>query len=288
MNYRSPTSLHALPHLGVVLVAGPDARAFLQGQISFDMDRFESGRMELASCNSAQGRVQAVLWIVERAEGFVLILPAALLESMILRLRKYVLRAKVSISAASLVVAGTDNDIQLDSERAHIESEGVSFIRWPGTLPRLLMLAPPSPTSLTTDETFLRAWRLEDIRAGLPQVYVTTHELFVAQMLNIDLLGGVGFEKGCYTGQEIIARTHFRGTVKRRMFRFAASCTPPSPAVRIVANGAHAGDVVDAAATSDGCELLAVISVAQIDSALELDAISGSALRRLPLPYAIT
>jgi folate-binding protein YgfZ len=127
-------------------------------------------------------------------------------------------------------------------------------------------------------------WRLAGIRAGLPQVYPETHEAFVAQMLNLDVLGGVSFDKGCYTGQEIIARTHFRGAIKRRMFRFATSGLPPVPGARILVGDQHAGDVVDAAATKEGSELLAVIALAQHEAALELE---GLALRKLPLPYAI-
>ena len=90
-------------------------------------------------------------------------------------------------------------------------------------------------------------------------------------MLNLDLLGGISFEKGCYTGQEIIARTHFRGAIKRRMFRFECACPPPAPGTRSPRGEQHAGDVVDAAATSTGCELLAVISLAQQDAELELE-----------------
>jgi folate-binding Fe-S cluster repair protein YgfZ len=106
-------------------------------------------------------------------------------------------------------------------------------------------------------------------------------------MLNLDLLGGVSFEKGCYTGQEIIARTHFRGAIKRRMFRFASASPPPAPATRILAADQHAGDVVDAAATSEGCELLAVISLAQQDAELQLESSRGVALQKLPLPYSV-
>ena len=87
-------------------------------------------------------------------------------------------------------------------------------------------------TARESDAEFAREWHAADIRAGLPQVYPQTHESFVAQMLNLDLLGGVSFEKGCYTGQEIIARTHFRGTVKRRMLRYAAACPAPAPGTR--------------------------------------------------------
>jgi folate-binding protein YgfZ len=232
--------------LGTLLVSGADARSFLQGQLSADIDALTPARAMLASCNSAQGRVQAVLWTVERSDGIALLLPASLIERTAARLRKYVLRSKVKVEQ---VPAGAD----LDESHPYRE----------------------------------RDWRLAGIRAGLPQVYPETYETFVAQMLNLDLLGGVNFEKGCYTGQEIIARTHFRGAIKRRMFRFECAVPPPAPATRVLVGDQHAGDVVDAAATSAGCELLAVINLAQQDAALELESNRGVALRRLPLPYSV-
>jgi len=232
--------------LGALQVSGVDARAFLQGQLSADLDRLAPSQALLASCNSAQGRVQAVLWLLERGDALELILPASMVERTATRLRKYVLRSQVRIDAAPAAVGFVQ-------PHAYREPD----------------------------------WRLAGIRAGLPQVYPQTHETFVAQMLNLDLLGGVSFEKGCYTGQEIIARTHFRGAIKRRMFRFACACPPPDPATRIYAGDQHAGDVVDAAATSEGCELLAVISLAQQDAALELQTNRGTPLRKLPLPYSV-
>ncbi len=128
-------------------------------------------------------------------------------------------------------------------------------------------------------------WRLAEIRSGLPQVLPETHESFVAQMLNLDLLSGISFDKGCYTGQEIIARTQYRGAIKRRMFRFSAACPPPQPGTRILQGDQHAGDVVDAAATPEGCELLAVVSLAQRDAALELA--TAQRCRTWPLTVAV-
>jgi folate-binding Fe-S cluster repair protein YgfZ len=104
-------------------------------------------------------------------------------------------------------------------------------------------------------------------------------------MLNIDLLGGISFEKGCYTGQEIIARAHFRGAVKRRMFLFHSTGEVPIPGTRVLAGEQHAGDVVDAVATADGCDILAVISLAQLNSELRVDG-QDVVLSRLPMPYS--
>ena len=283
---KDSTALAAarLEQVGVICVTGADARSYLQGQLSFDMERLTAQRIELASCNSAQGRVQAVLWLVERSDCIALLLPASMIDAVVTRLRKYTLRAKVKIESGAqrLAVFDAGSD-PASTPRNHAERDGVSLIGWPGAQ-RTLMLASPTQASVV-DSSRQHAWHLEDIRAGLPQVYPQTHETFVAQMLNMDLLEGISFDKGCYTGQEIIARTHFRGTVKRRMYRFRAPCPPPAPATRVSADGQHAGDVVDAAATDDGCELLAVVTLAQADAVLELDGAPVVKLERLGLPY---
>mgnify|MGYP001184990097 FL=1 len=282
-----PFPTAALPRFGSILVSGADARDFLQGQLSFDMQRLTRQRLELASCNSPQGRVQAIVWMVERSDGILLIVPAELVDAIVMRLRKYVMRAKAKIEsgAGHFVIGGAANDAR--PPRTHDERGGVSFIRWPVATTSSLIVAPVA-AKLLDEAQFAADWHRAEIRAGLPQVYSQTHEAFVAQMLNVDLLEGISFEKGCYTGQEIIARTHFRGTVKRRMIAFQAACPPPSPATRIVSGEAHAGDVVDAVATPQGCELLAVISLTELQKELRLVDADGTALQRMPMPYEVT
>jgi tRNA-modifying protein YgfZ len=225
-----------------ILVSGSDARSFLQGQLTCDMDTLTRDNSLLACCNSAQGRVQAVMTVMERDAGVVLLVVSVMAERTIQRLRKYVLRAKVTIEDA---------------------------------------------TSQLHDVTAPQADLLSNLRGGIPHVFPETHEAFVAQMLNLDLLGGISFEKGCYTGQEIIARAHFRGAVKRRMYRFAANCSPPTPGTRLLVGDEHAGDVVYAAATEQGCELLAVVTIAHADAHMHLDALTDVPLIKQPLPYSV-
>jgi folate-binding protein YgfZ len=266
-----PSALTRLTQLGVIMVTGPQAREYLQGQVTADLERLDAGQVQLACCNSAQGRVQAVLWMIERRDGIALVLPASLIESTVARLRKYVLRAKVKIEAATdLQVGFVPRDVTLPT------TDGLSHFTLPGVDSRVAIGAFDAPVDATSE----RDWKLAYLRAGLPQVYPETHEAFVAQMLNIDLLGGISFEKGCYTGQEIIARAHFRGTVKRRMFLFRTDGSSPAPGTRVLAGDHHAGDVVDAA----GDLVLAVISLAQLKNDLRVD---GATLTRLDLPYAV-
>lgn len=277
--------------MNCILVSGVDARTFLQGQLSADLDTLGRNRAVLASCNSPQGRVQAIAWLIERSDGIVMLLPATMMDTTLARLRKYVMRSKVKLESEPQHLhlgfvdpAAVPTGISLGGDRSHVEHEGNSYISLPGHDAVLLLSAQPMADP---DAAADLQWRLDDIRAGLPQVYPQTHESFVAQMLNLDLLDGISFAKGCYTGQEIIARTHYRGTIKRRMFRFTTNAAPPVPGARIVSNGEHAGDVVDAAPTASGSELLAVVSVAQVGEPLELDASPGSTLQRTELPYSV-
>lgn len=280
-----------LERLGTVLVSGQDARSFLQGQLTADIERLDPQRLMLAAVNSPQGRVQVVARLVQRDDAIVMIVPTSMVETTIARLRKYVLRAKVqlqngadTLAAHALARAELPDGVCLYSAD-HTRIGDVSYLNWNRTADTVIVLAPPSASS-RIDPAFEASWHLQQIRAGLPQVYPATHESFVAQMLNLDLLDGVSFEKGCYTGQEIIARTHFRGAIKRRMFRFAADTTPPEPGMRLLHENQHAGDVVDAAATGDGCEILAVVNLAQKDEPLTLDG-ANAPLRKLPMSYEI-
>jgi folate-binding protein YgfZ len=249
-----------------ILVSGIDARTFLQGQLSCDIDTLSQDKPLLASLNSPQGRVQAVLNLIQRDDGIVLSVVSSMAERTVQRLRKYVLRSKVKMEILTSVHPEPVEGLRIFSPSSEDRFD-------PSTGSGLN--ANGSDNSLLTR-----------IRLGIPHVFPETHEAFVAQMLNLDALGGISFEKGCYTGQEIIARTHFRGAVKRRMFRFAANCLPPVPGVRVLANSEHAGDVVYAAATEQGCELLAVVSLAQVDAALTLE--EGTALRKMDLPYSVS
>ena len=214
-----------------------------------------------------------------------MIVPSSMVESTLARLRKYLLRAKVKLENQELAVFAAI-DVSLDvPTQTHCRVDERSYVKWPGAMPRVLCVAPASAGNANA-ETAAR-WHGDDIAAGLPQVYPQTHEAFVAQMLNLDVLGGISFEKGCYTGQEIIARTHFRGAIKRRMFRFGTDGAPPEPGTRIVVGDHHAGDVVDAVATGQGSELLAVVNLTQVNEPLRIASSAGAPLTKLPLPYQV-
>jgi folate-binding protein YgfZ len=229
----------ALPALGAIRALGPDAVKFLQGQVSNDVALLRPGESQLAGLHNPQGRVIALLQLVMITPDEVLaILPRELAAPATARLSKYTLRAKVKITDAS--------------------SED-----WPSRLPAAARSAIERSSGGT----------LAAIAAGLPQVYAATSEQFVAQMINLDVLGGISFTKGCYTGQEVIARAHYRGRVKRRMQRFrtaTAATLAPGDAGKL--KDGRSFRVVDATTLPDGrCEFLAVapLVAGQLEAGLE-------------------
>lgn len=271
-----------LADMGVVRAQGADAVKFLQGQLSNDIARLRADYSLLAGLHNAQGRAIAVLRLVLAGPDEILALvPRELAATVAARLGKFVLRAKVKISdgSAEWDIAGIETlDIAEGMAAASIgavrrDGDGrlwvcVSPSRWlvasraaaHSAEPRgdeedaALHVGSPMP-SMSRDE-----WRALDLAAGLPQVYAATSEAFVAQMLNLDLVDGIAFDKGCYTGQEVIARAHYRGKVKRRMQRFRTR----EPSKLNAGDAGTLGDgrtfkVVDAVQLSDGrCEFLGV------------------------------
>jgi folate-binding protein YgfZ len=293
-----PTGMQRLPQLGLLRIKGADARTFLQGQLSNDLDQLTGEHTLLATCNSAQGRVQALLTLINRGDEILAVLPRSMIERASTRLRKYVMRSKVTVedatSAYSLLsssAADPQSGITTVGATAgtHLQREGTSFIRWRDAAERWLVIAPAeSSTQIESLADGSHAWHIANVRAGLPQVYPETHETFIAQMLNLDVLDAISFTKGCYTGQEIIARTHYLGAIKRRMFRLHTPARNLIPGIRILNGDQHAGDVVDAVETNSGTELLAVLSLAQQDASLTVASDPPAPLTRLSLPYSLT
>jgi folate-binding protein YgfZ len=238
--------------LGVLAFRGTDAARFLQGQLSADVEKLSVGASTLAGLHNPQGRVVAILALLRTASDEVLaVLPRQLCAAIEQRLRKYILRAKVTIEDLkdSLRVVGS----WTDSSTADIPK-----LRWGDRW--LLLVAADRNAELTGKLASPEEWKRADIAAGLPQVYPATSEAFVAQMLNLDLLGGIAFDKGCYTGQEVIARAHYRGRVKRRLQRWRGTGNYlPRAGDAVRSSDGRALTVVRAAATSAGSwEILAI------------------------------
>jgi folate-binding protein YgfZ len=243
-----------LTRYGLLSVTGADARAFLHAQLTNDIEHLPADRWALAGWCSAKGRLLASFLVVPAPDGFLLQLARDLAAPVAKRLSMFVLRSKVEIS--DLSDAWTQHGVwDTDWEARDVAWRGnVATVRVGEK--RFLQLGPAA--SLTdapnADEV---EWTLQEIRAGRPLITRATQDQFVPQMVNFETLGGVDFQKGCYPGQEIVARAQYRGQVKRRMVHARA------PAGVALAPGQpfNGGTVVDVAAAEGGTELLAVVPI---------------------------
>jgi len=275
-----------LDELAFIRVAGADAVGFLQGQLSSDLRLLTAERGQISSYSTPKGRMLAVLQLFRQGEDILIELHRSVAEATLKRLRMFVLRSKLTlddVSAArpALAVLGEDAATQLrawglpapEEPLATAESSGLLIVRRLGEAPRyslhgdpmtLRALAPSLPVA------GFSAWKRADLLAGVPTVYPETRELFVPQMANLDLLGGIGLNKGCYTGQEIVARLHYLGQLKRRLFlcRSAVGGVAPGTPVYDGAGDAQAvGEVVDAVDEQGGALVTAVLQLTHAQSA---------------------
>jgi folate-binding protein YgfZ len=293
MTSASAPSSGRLMHLGVLRFTGADALSFLQGQVSNDTQHLADNIPLFAAYSSAQGRVLALIYLLPHSSGVMAILPREILNATLERLRKFVLRAKVQIEDCgdSLVVAGHFGAMA-GASGLYIERDGVGAAPVGHDQNRYWVIAAPEKLAPAADmlesQRIEKEWRRADIRAGLPQIYAATSEAFVAQMLNLDLLDGISFTKGCYIGQEIIARTQHLGRIKRRLFRLLL---PPGTwnigqALRL-SDGRH-GRLTEVVESGGRVEALAVLSVEQ-GSTIGGDAPTEILVdaAELPLPYKL-
>jgi tRNA-modifying protein YgfZ len=303
------TTITPLLAEGLILASGEDAQAFLQGQLSNDVAQVSPGQSQLAAYCTPKGRVLATLLLWAPGEAYALQLPRELVERIAKRLQMYVLRSRVHLGVASDQMALVGVTGAEASDLVHRElgispssayevgsGDGVTAIALPGNRVQVVVKVERGieiwdRLARHSTPAGQEVWDWPAVASGVPTITTATQDQFVPQMLNFELLGGVSFRKGCYPGQEIVARTQHLGQVKRRLARFAV----PEGAVAgatLLADGQPAGIVINATPSPDGgWELLAVVQIeaAHVNYAgapLRLGA-EGPVLRWLPLPYPL-
>jgi folate-binding protein YgfZ len=317
---RSGSVLADLSHLGVLDFTGPDSEAFLHAQLSCDVRSMGASSSSYGSYCTPKGRMLAdlLLWRLPAgvSSGFRMVLSRSIVATVQKRLRMYVLRLKVQVTDASdsAVLLGASGDAAaralgsvltgLEQETHDFEArhcgDGATVISLPGGR-FLIAVATDAASRLWAGlATVLRpvgtpCWEWLDIRNGFPLITAKTQEQFLPQMANLELIGGVSFKKGCFPGQEIVARTQHLGKVKRRMFlaHLDEAQEPPSPGDDIFSDdfpGQASGTVVNAqAAPGGGYDLLAVVHHSSRDaSTVHLFSADGPVIRFLDLPYTVT
>jgi folate-binding protein YgfZ len=298
---------------------GPDAAAFLHAQLSSDVAALGPQRAQLSTYSSPKGRVLATLLLWRFPDGFVLQVPASIAASLVRRLGMFVLRSKVRLTVSErwvvLGLTGTGAAQALTAASAELPESDFALVpatagRAPQTHEALLRLPGSRYQWIFADaarasELWQRmrsagvragigaAWRRATIRSGIAEVVAETQDQFVLQMLNYELLGSVSFTKGCYPGQEIVARTQYRGEIKRRTLllhaRIGSAPAPGAPVYALSSPEQPIGTVLGAAAApGDGFDLLACVHLdLAAGGELRLNAIDGPLLERLELPYAL-
>lgn len=293
----------------LVRISGPGTDKFLQGQLSQNLDDVKTGNSPRAAGATPKGRAYCLTRLVRDGEDVLLDLPSELAEPIMAHLRKFMMLFRgttmtvqdegriiglLGNDAASSLAGEKLSDLTTAEDTLALESgflirtentaEGLSrFELWQTRTSDIALAGIPEKT--------LSDWQASEIAAGVPMLSTASSDAYVPQMLNWQHLGGVHFKKGCYTGQEIIARMHFLGQLKKSLFRFriAEASSLPAPGASIMAGERSVGEVVNAVGFKDGsCELLAVIRHNAATDELYAEGLPQSVLEPNPLPYTVT
>lgn len=300
----------ALRTSALIAASGEDAVSFLHAQLTSDLTELGPGRIQYSGYCTPKGRLLAIFRLWRLNDAILLQVPAALGDGIQARLARHVLRAKVHLrdasaeyvvfgvwgrdAAAAAAALGGDLPERPDGHAR----EGVHTIAQLED-DRFVLLA------LGTEAAAVRArllqlgretgevsWEQRDIERGVPEILPATQEQFAPQMVNLDLVGGVSFRKGCYPGQEIVARMHYLGRLKQRMYRLQIdSARPPVPGDPLYSaafgDDQASGVIVRSVPCNDGFEALAVLQREARAASIHWNSPAGPAVRFLPLPYTV-
>ncbi len=304
-----------LSHYGLISAKGTDTPDFLQGQLSNDIRQVSAETSQLNAYCSPKGRILASFRLFYIEDKYYLELPQTLIEQTLKRLRMFVMRSQVTLDDASdhivrFGLTGPDseqyiNDCGLscpDNVDAASQTDNILLLRIPGPSPRFEIHGPLTNMMVLWDKLAdkttavgANTWSLLDIQAGLPVIQPQTVESFVPQMVNLELINGVSFKKGCYPGQEIVARMQYLGKLKKRMYRAHVDITDviqPGDALFSGSsdNSQSIGNIVNAQPSpTGGYDVLAVIQITEVEHGqVRLGSKNGSILEIDELPYSLS
>ena len=304
----------AADELGLILVNGTDARDFLQNQLSNDVGFIDESRSQISSYSTPKGRMLGIFRVIQISNGYLLLTTRSMVLPLLEKLYKYIVHAQVTLADASdyfaRIALQTDRTEVIEhpllpaKPGAVLQNDSVISLQLEplGSQQRYLIMCLSADEAIELWNRFaarlqvagFASWRLADIKAGMPAIYPQTSEQFVLQMANLGALDGVSFQKGCYPGQEIVARMQYLGKLKRRMFLARLDTDNlPLPGDEMVTRGKTdidgSGKVVDAEFDQDGvCHCLYIAQISKADAgSLQLLNHPQCRIQNLDLPYSL-
>ncbi len=300
--------------IGLILVSGTDARDFLQNQLSNDIGLIDEASLQISSYSTPKGRMLGIFRVVQVSNGYILVTVKPMVVPLLQQLFKYIVQAQVTLADASDYFARfaivtdqpgvIDHSLLPTATNAVVQTDSVISMRLEplGTQQRFLLLCLSADEAIDLWQQFAaklrvaayQSWHLSEIRAGIPSIYPQTSEEFVLQMANLGALDAVSFKKGCYPGQEIVARMQYLGKLKRRMYLAELQTEQlPQPGDELVMQGKEeidgSGKVVDAEFDEQGlCHCLYIAQIAKADAGqLNLLKQPQTTIRNVDLPYSL-
>lgn len=309
-NYCETDFVSLLSDLSAYYISGADASSFLQNQLSNDINALEKGGLQFSAYCTPKGRMIALYLVTPHDQGFILIAPKTVMQGSIDRLKKYVLMSEVTMQDCSdWCICGLvgnkaieffqQQQLQLDAWQANTLDQ-CTVLRLSGSSGRYLLLGPGNAVQSLLSKiqdinlAGINAWQWHKILNGEADVFEQTVEMFIPQMLNLQAMNGLSFTKGCYPGQEIVARTQYRGTLKRRMYMAEvdyAQAILPGESLWVhdeqFDKDEVAGNVVISAGNGEKSLLLAVIQNKFSEQSLCVTDMQGPKIKLLELPYTL-
>ncbi len=301
IDHKVTDRIYPVTHLSIFEVSGGDAATFLQGQLTCNINNLQENMGSFAAFCNAKGRVISALLIIKKADTFLIVLPRTLLDKVIQKLSLYILRSDVQITDKSdefcllgiHYSASAINGMEMPEEAYAVSISESCTIRLPGSLSRYLLIGDIMQTinfwkQIKTQKKLQpgdsKEWLYQDLSSGLPWFNEAQSEQYIPQMLNIDKLGGISFNKGCYTGQEIVARTHYLGKAKREMFLAECSKTAIIESNNVIINNANNEIVGKILAFRNHNQKYRLLTVMQaVDSELESLSLNNSSRDKIQI-----
>ena len=253
-----------LDHFSIISISGADSTEFIQGQMTQDISAIGDDEARMTAILNPQGRVMSTALIMHWDDSIILVLNKDTVDDLIVWLSRFILRSKVTVSRLEAHIYGLNQNLaNIESDSLDLEKEIFCLRSIETDAERTLLITKSlhdfSKSSITTMSS--RNWQLADIQAGIPIIYKENIAKFIPQMVNLDLINGISFNKGCYTGQEIVARVQHRGKIKRRMFHISTqqSNTEIRPGTPVLLGDSEVGTIIQSVQYKNQIHSLAVI-----------------------------